>query len=76
MWCSKTGSLWRKTQRERRREGEERDRKGKMEKQRWKKGMGRREEVSAAQWIQVIIKIEGVISMNVWTNIVQKNYCN
>lgn len=38
--------------------------------------MGRREEVSAAQWIQVIIKIEGVISMNVWTNIVQKNYCN
>lgn len=26
VWCSKTGSLWRKTQRERRREGEERER--------------------------------------------------
>lgn len=25
MWCSKTGSLWRKTQRERRREREERE---------------------------------------------------
>lgn len=55
MWCSKTGSLWRKTQRERRREGEERE--GWMEKQREKR---RRGEASAVTWSQVVIEIKDV----------------
>lgn len=57
MWRSKAGGLWRKTQRERRREGEERER------GRWENSDGKKEwdgwgRFQQAAWNQVIIEIK------------------
>lgn len=63
MWCSKAGGLWRKTQRERRREGEERER------GRWENSDGKKEwdgggRFQQAAWNQVIIENKSLISLS------------